>query len=120
MRELGPKRIVVHLVAVLAGIPLVAAWAPAAQAGTGPGDSGVIHTDACSTWQYSTDAGKPIYSGQGTGYRGDTIGGGVVNVSTIDGSWRFGNFYYFDPQGNAHRYNTGWIHVTHIHYIRCW
>lgn len=94
--------------AAVAVFALIAAPTASAQAAPIP----------CSTWQYNTDAGKPIYS-SGAGYDlvGYTASGGFVNVTGFSGDFRYGNFY--DSSGQ--RYQTEkWIHLTHIHYVRCW
>ncbi len=73
----------------------------------------------CSTWQYNVDYNKPIYSsGAGLDEVGRSVNGGFVNVVGFsDTGYRFGNFYTASGQ----RYQTEkWIHVTHIHYVRCW
>ncbi|WP_089962460.1 hypothetical protein [Lentzea xinjiangensis] len=86
--------------------------------------TGVLMTSAqatpvpCSTWQYNTDDGKPIYS-SGAGYDlvGYTASDGFVNVTGFSGDFRYGNFY----NSSGQRYQTEkWIHLTHIHYVRCW
>ena|SRR5690348_2625016 len=84
--------------------------------------SGVMVPAGCSTYQYNTDPNMPIYAGpgSGTGEIGRTVDIGIVNVTQFSGDWRYGNFYWIDSDGYAHRYNTGWIYVGHIHYIRCW
>ncbi|WP_145926702.1 hypothetical protein [Amycolatopsis orientalis] len=71
----------------------------------------------CSTWQYNTDAGKPIYSGSnGTGLVGYTANGGFVNVTGFANDFRYGNFY----NSSSAWYNVGYIYIAHIHYVRCW
>lgn len=70
----------------------------------------------CSTWQYNTDAGKPIYSNPGSGLVGYTANGGFVNVTGFSGDFRYGNFY----NSSSTWYDIGWIHISHIHYVRCW
>ena len=76
-------------------------------------------TTACSTWQYVTDPGMPIYfgAGTGTGRKDTTRNQGFVNVTGFSGNWRGGNFYT-DP--GPVWYTSGWIYVGHIHYVRCW
>jgi hypothetical protein len=77
-------------------------------------------TIQCSTWQYATDGGMPIYdfpSAPPPSTRIDTTRNqGIVNVTGFQGNFRYGNFYTAD----RYRYATGWIYVGHIHYIRCW
>ena len=85
----------------------------------------VAHTatvTGCSTYQYNTDPNMPIYSGAGTGTGqvDSTYAIGIVNVYEFNGDWRKGNFYWIDRDGGAHFYRTGWIHISHIHYVRCW
>lgn len=70
----------------------------------------------CSTWQYNTDAGKPIYADTSGGLVGYTANGGFVNVTGFSGDFRYGNLY----NSSGTWYNHGWIHITHIHYVRCW
>ena len=76
-------------------------------------------TRGCSTWQYVTDPGMPIYHGAetGTGRKDTTRNQGFVNVTSISGDWRGGNFYT-DP--GPVWYTSGWIHIRHAHYVRCW
>lgn len=73
----------------------------------------------CSTWQYITDPGMPIYygAGDGTGRKDTTRNQGFVNVTSIVGDWRGGNFYT-DP--GPVWYTSGWIHISHVHYVGCW
>ncbi|ONI92481.1 hypothetical protein ALI22I_03510 [Saccharothrix sp. ALI-22-I] len=106
MRKLGLLIGAIAAAFALAGAP-VAAASPAPQAAPIP----------CSTWQYNTDAGKPIYSGStGTGLVGYTANGGFVNVTGFNENFRGGNFY----NSGGGWYNVGWIHISHIHYVRCW
>ncbi|MFI0482097.1 hypothetical protein [Actinomadura sp. 9N215] len=76
-------------------------------------------TRACSTWQYVTDPGKPIYNGRGTstGVKDYTRNNGFINATNVAGDWRTGTFYT-DP--GPDRYATGSIHISHVHYVRCW
>lgn len=82
-------------VAVLLGLMLIAAPAASADAMRGDAQSTVL----CSTWQYVTDPGMPIYFGPGTssGRKETTRNQGFVNVRSFSGDWRGGNFYT-DPR----------------------
>ncbi|MET8848704.1 hypothetical protein [Amycolatopsis sp. NPDC004625] len=63
----------------------------------------------------------PIYKLPGNTQIGSTTGGpGIVNVDNSSGDWRHGNFYWIDGNGGANWYDTGWIHLSHVHYVRCW
>lgn len=114
------RRIALTLTTAIVGFALAAGFAPNAAASTTLAQSTANNTvSSCSTWQYWTDSGRPIY---GAGSEGQiaTTTFGVVNVTGLSGSWRWGNFYWYNDRGVAVRYATGWIHVTHIHYRQCW
>ncbi|WP_182887499.1 hypothetical protein [Microbispora sp. H10885] len=106
-----------RLLGVLAACLTVSTVPPAAAAAkAGPAQPARA---ACSTWQYITDSGMPIYNGAGTGtgVKDYTRSNGFVNITQFNGDWRGGNFYT-DP--GPVWYTSGWIHLTHIHYVRCW
>lgn len=104
---------------LLSALAVCAATLTASAVYAVPADAAPHATIQCSTWQYVTDPGMPIYYGAGTGSgRKDTTRNlGFVNVTGFSGNWRGGNFYT-DP--GPVWYTSGWIYVGHIHYVRCW
>ena len=115
MSKLNPRRLVALFAACAAGLLLLISPTGNAMANATAG--ALPARAACSTWQYWTDYGAPIYQfAGGTG----TATYGVVNVTQFSGDWRGGNFYWYSASGSAVRYNSGWIHISHIHYRQCW
>lgn len=117
-RMMRLSRVAVAAVMV-AGVGVVgqAVAADPASAGTGRLDGGVIA--ACSTSQFGFTEHATIRNVPGGSVIGDAYPGDVVNVSSYDGSWAYGNFYHVPDSGTKYRYNTGWVLRSKLYFIRC-
>lgn len=104
----------------LGGLALCASTLAASLVYAAPQAAASPVTIQCSTWQYSTDPGMPIwdapYAGAPSTRVDTTRNGGIVNVTGFSGNFRGGNFYTAD----RYRYANGWIYIGHIHYLGCW